>query len=172
MATAYLQGPDIVEVSFSTDVQQLTALGTTITGKTILEISYIDNTVTYRIEPPVLQGDPNLTYQYNGTGNLVSLPTYANIDVLNEVVINNIQEEYIKTLDGFIISGPDNDNYHIYNHKLYPENILETIEDDFIETLAGNAIIVETDIDNWLVGTDDDVILVGPSEALVINPSL
>lgn len=171
MATAYLQGPDLVEISFNTDVRQIDDLGTTITGKTILGVSYLDNTVSYLIHPPVEAGDPDLAYSYSGTGNLVSLPTYQDIPAFDATVLNNVELEYITTLDGYVMGSPVDDDYNIVNDKLSPISYLGGLDDYLITTLDNSPIVIGTDIDNWLGWNTLDELLVSEDDPLVVDPT-
>jgi len=96
--SATLIGPDLVEVTFTSEVMQYTAAGVGINSKVVLDLVVCGNKITYKLMTPINPGD-SVTYDYNGFGNLVALPSYMDIGPLNTSVTNNVTKEYIIALD-------------------------------------------------------------------------
>lgn len=171
MAKAYLVGPDIVELVFNTDVQQLTALGMTIVGKTIETITYTENVITYKIHPPVDRGDGNFTLEYDGFGNLVSLPTYTDVGFISETVVNNLSFDYIVDIEDEIVSAIG-EEYLLNNENINPNNWLNVLSNDYIETLDSQFIEIDSDEDNWLQGESGAIITGIDGEPIIVAPTL
>lgn len=169
MATAALQGPDIVEVIYSTKVQQIDLLGTFISGKTITDFEVDNNTIRYTIHPPVVETEGPITFTYNGGGNLVSIPAYIDFDPFVEPITNNISLEYIITIDGYVISAQDA-QYLLYNPNITPSAWLVSQDDSFIEDIQGDNILVTASEPSWLSLGDDDYLFTDDDHVMVVDP--
>lgn len=171
MPIVYLTGPDLVEVTFGTDIQLINLDGFAIPTRTITDFSVSGDVLLLSIAPYVVAGESNLTISYDGFGNLESLPTFEPVDGFTQPIVNKVEQEYFVTLDDKILAGLG--RYYRYNDIVFPAGWLIESGGESLESIAGTGgieLIVDASPASWLYSVDGEVIVTFDEQYLVVDP--